>query len=110
MAITATHLAACAGALTWAAIEWMTRRKPSVLGMISGAVAGLGTITPASGYVEPWHGIVIGVVAGGVCYWACVKLKQKLGYDDSLDVFGVHGIGGATGTILAGVFAVAAIG
>ncbi len=81
MAITATHLAACAGALTWGAIEWSTRRKPSVLGMISGAVAGLGTITPASGFV-----------------------------DDSLDVFGVHGIGGLTGTLLAGVFATAAIG
>ena len=64
MAITATHLAACAGALTWGAIEWSTRRKPSVLGMISGAVAGLGTITPASGFVAPWHGIVIGIVAG----------------------------------------------
>ena len=66
--------------------------------MISGAIAGLGTITPASGFVAPWHGIVIGIVAGGLCYWACIKLKQKLGYDDLLDVFGVHGIGGATGT------------
>ncbi len=63
--------------------------------MISGAVAGLGTITPASGFVLPWHGIVIGIVAGAICYWACTKLKTKLGYDDSLDVFGVHGIGGA---------------
>jgi Amt family ammonium transporter len=78
--------------------------------MISGAVAGLGTITPASGYVLPWHGVVIGVVAGAVCYWTCTKLKTRLGYDDSLDVFGVHGIGGATGTLLAGVFAVAAVG
>ena len=110
MAIIATHLAACAGAATWAALEWSTRRKPSVLGMISGAVAGLGTITPASGFVAPWHGIVIGIVAGAVCYWACTSLKQRLGYDDSLDVFGVHGIGGLTGTLLGGVFAVAAIG
>jgi len=110
MAIAATHLAACAGALTWGAIEWMTRRKPSVLGMISGAVAGLGTITPASGYVLPWHGVVIGIIAGTFCYWGCTKLKTKCRYDDSLDVFGVHGIGGATGTILAGVFAVAAVG
>ena len=110
MAIIATHLAACAGALTWAAIEWSTRRKPSVLGMISGAVAGLGTITPASGFVAPWHGIVIGMVAGLVCYWACTMLKQRLRYDDSLDVFGVHGIGGMIGTLLCGVFAVAAIG
>jgi len=110
MAIIATHLAACAGALTWGAIEWATRRKPSVLGMISGAVAGLGTITPASGFVAPWHGIVIGVVAGLFCFWACTSLKARLRYDDSLDVFGVHGIGGMTGTLLAGVFAVAAIG
>jgi len=110
MAILATHLAACAGALTWTFIEWLTRRKPSVLGMISGAVAGLGTITPASGFVAPWHGIVIGVIAGAVCFWACTSLKQRFNYDDSLDVFGIHGIGGALGTILAGVFATAAIG
>jgi Amt family ammonium transporter len=106
----ATHLAASAGVLTWMFLEWWDRGKPSVLGMISGAIAGLGTITPASGFVAPWHGVVIGIVAGGICYWGCIKLKQKIGYDDSLDVFGVHGIGGATGTILAGVFAVAAIG
>jgi Amt family ammonium transporter len=109
-AILATHLAACAGVLTWMLLEWFDRGKPSVLGMISGAVAGLGTITPASGFVLPWHGIVIGIAAGAICYWACTKLKTKLGYDDSLDVFGVHGIGGATGTILAGVFAVSAVG
>lgn len=110
MAIIATHLAACAGAVTWGALEWSARRKPSVLGMISGAVAGLGTITPASGFVAPWHGIVIGFVAGLVCYWACTWLKQRFKYDDSLDVFGVHGIGGMTGTLLAGVFATASIG
>ncbi len=109
-AIVATHLAASMGALTWMALEWWTRGKPSVLGMISGAVAGLGTITPASGFVLPWQGIVIGLVAGAICFWACTKLKQKLGYDDSLDVFGVHGIGGITGTLLCGVFAVAAVG
>ena len=109
-AIVATHLAASMGALTWMALEWWTRGKPSVLGMISGAVAGLGTITPASGFVLPWHGIVIGLIAGAFCFWACTKLKQALGYDDSLDVFGVHGIGGLTGTLLAGVFAVAAVG
>jgi ammonium transporter, Amt family len=109
-AITATHLAACAGALTWGAIEWSTRRKPSVLGMISGAVAGLGTITPASGFIEPWHGIVIGMAAGTLCFWACTSLKQRFNYDDTLDVFGVHGIGGITGTLLVGVFASAAIG
>src|SRR5206468_1065611 len=110
MAITATHLAACAGALTWGAIEWATRRKPSVLGIISGAVAGLGTITPASGFVLPWHGVVIGLIAGAVCFWACTWFKLRCGYDDSLDVFGVHGFGGATGTLLTGVFAVAAVG
>ena len=110
MAITATHLAACAGALTWGAIEWATRRKPSVLGMISGAVAGLGTITPASGFVAPWHGVIIGIIAGLVCFWAGTWLKHRFRYDDSLDVFGVHGIGGLTGTLLAGIFAASAIG
>jgi len=80
-----------------------------VLGMISGAVAGLGTITPASGFVLPWHGIVIGLIAGAICFYACTWLKLKIGYDDSLDVFGVHGIGGAIGTTLTGVFATAAI-
>jgi Amt family ammonium transporter len=109
-AVVATHLAASAGVVTWMLLEWWDRGKPSVLGMISGAVAGLGTITPASGFVLPWHGVVIGIVAGAVCYWACTKLKTRCGYDDSLDVFGVHGIGGATGTMLAGVFAVAAVG
>lgn len=110
MAILVTHLAACAGALTWTLIEWVTRRKPSVLGMISGAVAGLGTITPAAGFVEPWHGIVIGILAGAVCYWACTSLKHRFNYDDSLDVFGIHGVGGLVGTLLTGVFATAAVG
>ena len=109
MAIVATHLAASAGAFTWMALEWWTRGKPSVLGIISGAVAGLGTITPASGFVMPMQGVLIGVVAGGVCFWACTWLKHKLRYDDSLDVFGVHGIGGLIGTIFAGVFAVGAL-
>jgi Amt family ammonium transporter len=93
----------------WAGFEWLERGRPSVLGLISGAVAGLGTITPASGYVLPWHGALIGVIAGGVCYFASTALKAKLRYDDSLDVFGVHGIGGALGTVLAGVFATASI-
>jgi Amt family ammonium transporter len=109
MAIVATHLAACSGALVWVLIEWWTRGKPSVLGMVSGAIAGLGTITPASGFVLPWHAVVIGAAAGLLCFWACTRLKLWLGYDDSLDVFGVHGVGGALGTTLAGVFAVAAL-
>ncbi|MGA7596358.1 MAG: ammonium transporter [Pseudolabrys sp.] len=109
MAIVSTHLAASAGAFTWMALEWWTRGKPSVLGMISGAVAGLGTITPASGFVLPMQGLLIGIIAGAICFWACTWLKLKLGYDDSLDVFGVHGVGGFTGTLLAGVFAVGAI-
>jgi Amt family ammonium transporter len=110
MAITATHLAACAGVLTWGALEWSVQRKPSVLGMISGAVAGLGTITPASGFVTPWQGILIGIIAGLFCFWACTWLKRRLRYDDSLDVFGVHGIGGMTGILLTGIFATASIG
>jgi ammonium transporter, Amt family len=109
MAIVSTHLAASAGAFTWMALEWWTRGKPSVLGMISGAVAGLGTITPASGFVLPMQGVAIGIIAGAICFWACTRLKLKLGYDDSLDVFGVHGIGGLTGTLLAGVLAVGAL-
>ena len=109
-AIIATHLAASMGALTWMALEWWVRGKPSVLGMISGAVAGLGTITPASGFVLPWHGLVIGLAAGVVCFYACTWLKIACGYDNSLDVFGVHGVGGATGTILVGVFATRSIG
>src|SRR5260370_4474600 len=90
-------------------LEWWTRGKPSVLGMSSGAVAGLGPITPASGFVLPWQAVVIGLFAGCFCFWACTSLKLRLGYDDSLDVFGVHGVGGATGTLLTGVFAVAAV-
>jgi Amt family ammonium transporter len=109
MAIVSTHLAASTGAFVWMALEWWTRGKPSVLGLISGAVAGLGTITPASGFVLPMQAVVIGFIAGGICFWACTWLKIKLGYDDSLDVFGVHGIGGLTGTTLAGVFAVGAL-
>lgn len=104
-----THVSAATAALVWMAIEWSTRGKPSVLGILSGAVAGLGTITPAAGYVEPWAAMLIGLAAGAVCYWASVILKTKLGYDDSLDVFGVHGVGGVLGTLLVGVFATKAI-
>ena len=100
-----THIAAATAALVWMAIEWGSRGKPSVLGILTGAIAGLGTITPAAGYVEPWAALVIGAAAGVVCYWASVILKTRLGYDDSLDVFGVHGVGGILGSILVGVFA-----
>ena len=100
-----THISAAVAALVWMAIEWLSRGKPSVLGILSGAVAGLGTITPAAGYVEPWAALLIGAAAGAVCYWASVVLKTRLGYDDSLDVFGVHGVGGILGTVLVGVFA-----
>jgi len=109
LAMISTHFAASAGAVSWMAIEWWTRGKPSVLGIISGAVAGLGTVTPASGYILPGHGIIIGLVAGAVCYWACTSLKRRLRYDDSLDVFGVHGVGGIIGTLAAGIFAVGAV-
>jgi Amt family ammonium transporter len=108
-AIVATHLAACSGALMWSTLEWIQRGKPSVLGVVSGAVAGLGTITPASGYILPWHGVIIGLIAGGVCYWMCTVAKHLYRYDDTLDVFGVHGVGGVLGTLLAGVFATRAV-
>ena len=100
-----THVSAATAALVWMAVEWASRGKPSVLGILSGALAGLGTITPAAGYVEPWAAMLIGLLAGAVCYWASVILKTKLGYDDSLDVFGVHGVGGVLGSLLVGVFA-----
>jgi len=105
MAIAVTHIAAAAGSLTWMAIEWLRYGKPSVLGIVTGMVAGLGTITPASGYVGPVGGLVIGVAAGTVCYFATQYVKRVLKIDDSLDVFPVHGVGGAMGSILTGVFA-----
>ena len=110
MAMAVTQIATAAAAITWMLIEWMLRGKPSVLGIISGAVGGLVAITPASGFVDPMGGLFIGIGAGITCYWGAVWLKHKLGYDDSLDVFGVHGIGGIIGAILTGVFAVESIG
>ncbi len=100
-----THFAAAAGALSWAGMEWITRGKPSVLGAASGLVAGLVCITPASGYVQPMWALVMGLAVGVVCFLACTKLKAAFGYDDSLDAFGVHGVGGTLGAILTGVFA-----
>ncbi|TDJ66372.1 MAG: ammonium transporter [Proteobacteria bacterium] len=110
MAMAVTQIAAAAGGLTWMFMEWGLRGKPSALGLISGAVAGLVAITPAAGYVAPFSAIIIGIAAGACCYWAVTTLKRMAGYDDSLDAFGVHGIGGIVGAILTGVFASEAIG
>jgi len=110
MAMAVTQIATAAAALAWMFVEWMINKKPSVLGIISGAVAGLVAITPASGFVDPMGALLIGIAAGVVCFIASTKLKRALGYDDSLDVFGIHGIGGIVGAILTGVFAVEAIG
>ena len=104
-AMLVTQLATAVAALAWTFAEWMQRGKPSVLGIVSGAVAGLVAITPASGFVGVLGAIVIGLAAGLVCYWASTSLKHKLGYDDSLDVFGIHGVGGIVGALLTGVFA-----
>jgi len=110
MAMAVTQIATAAAALAWMFTEWALRGKPSVLGIISGAVTGLVAITPASGFVGPTGALAIGIAAGIICYWAATSLKQKLGYDDSLDCFGIHGIGGIVGALLTGVFAVKAIG
>ena len=110
MAMVVTQIATAAAALSWMFAEWMFKERPSVLGIISGAVAGLVAITPASGYVGPMGGLIIGLIAGVVCYWSATVLKRKLGYDDSLDVFGIHGVGGMVGALLTGVLAVEAIG
>jgi ammonium transporter, Amt family len=106
MAMAVTQIATATAALSWMFAEWMVKGKPSVLGIISGAVAGLVAITPASGFVDPRGALIIGIAAGVVCYWATTGLKHALGYDDSLDVFGVHGVGGALGAFLTGVLAV----
>jgi len=109
MAMLVTMVATAGAALAWMFIEWAARGKPSVLGIVSGAVAGLVAITPASGFVMPGGALVIGIAAGIVCFWACTSLKHMLGYDDSLDAFGVHAVGGYVGAILTGVFAVGAL-
>lgn len=108
-AFVTTHLAGAAGAIAWASAEWWIRKKPSLLGACTGAVAGLACITPACGYVTPISGIFIGVIAGLVCYWMCTTIKTKFRYDDSLDVFGVHGTSGVLGTLLAGLLATRAV-
>lgn len=104
-----TQVATAGAALAWMFVEWAIADKPSVLGIISGAVAGLVAITPAAGFVNPMGALIIGIVAGAVCYVAAVKIKHVLGYDDSLDAFGVHGVGGFVGAVLTGLFADAAI-
>jgi len=104
MAMAVTQIATAAAALTWMFLEWMAHGKPSALGLVSGAVAGLVAITPASGFVGPMGALVIGIASGALCYLAVVKAKRAFGYDDSLDAFGVHGVGGIVGAILTGVF------
>jgi ammonium transporter, Amt family len=110
MAMAVTQIATATAALTWMFVEWALKGKPSILGICSGAVAGLVAITPASGFVDPRGALIIGIAAGILCYWGVSGLKNALGYDDSLDAFGVHGVGGTVGAILTGVLAVSAIG
>jgi Amt family ammonium transporter len=110
MAMAVTQIATATAALSWMFTEWLVHKKPSILGIISGAVAGLVAITPASGFVGPMGSFWIGLAAGVICFFASTTVKKALGYDDSLDVFGIHGVGGIVGAILTGVFAVEAIG
>lgn len=110
MAMAVTQIATAAAALAWMFAEWLRHGKPSVLGIVTGAVAGLVAITPASGFVGPMGAIAIGAAAGVVCYWAASSLKRKLGYDDALDAFGVHAVGGIVGALLTGIFAAASLG
>ena len=110
MAMAVTQIATAAAALAWMAAEWFSRGKPSVLGIISGAVGGLVAITPAAGYVNPAGALALGLIAGFACYFGATRLKSIFGYDDSLDAFGVHGVGGIVGALLTGVFAIEAIG
>ncbi len=104
-AFAATHFAAAGGAIAWPILEWVRNGKPTVLGCASGAVAGLVCITPAAGFVQPMSAILMGIISGLVCYFSCSKLKHAFKYDDSLDAFGVHGVGGTLGALLTGVFA-----
>jgi len=106
MAMTVTQIATAVAAFTWMVVEWLARGKPTVIGVCSGAVAGLVAITPASGFVGPVGSMCIGVAAGALCYWGVTGLKRILGADDALDAFGVHGVGGIVGALLTGVFAV----
>jgi ammonium transporter, Amt family len=109
IAMANTQIATAAAAMSWMVVEWVLQKKPSVLGMLSGAVAGLVAVTPAAGFVDPSGALMIGLISGAVCYAGAVWLKHKIGYDDSLDAFGVHGIGGAVGAVLTGVFALSSV-
>ena len=109
MAIVATHIAACAGAASWSAVEWLKFGRPSLVGAATGVIAGLATVTPASGFVGPAGGLILGAVAGVVCFFAVDVVKERLKIDDSLDVFAVHGVGGAIGVLLVSVLAAAAL-
>jgi Amt family ammonium transporter len=110
MAMLVTQISTGTAAIVWMFTEWLKHGKPSVLGIVTGAVAGLVAITPASGFVGPMGALVIGIASGLICFWGATSLKQKLGYDDSLDAFGVHGIGGIVGALLTGVFAAKGLG
>ncbi|MBF0213267.1 MAG: ammonium transporter, partial [Magnetococcales bacterium] len=110
MAMVVTQLATAMAALTWMLMEWMSHGKPSALGLTTGAVAGLVAITPASGFVGPMGALALGGISGVVCFFGATTIKRKMGYDDSLDAFGVHGIGGIVGAMLTGVFASPSLG
>jgi Amt family ammonium transporter len=110
MAIVVTQISASTAGVTWMSIEWLKNGRPSVLGLATGAIAGLAAVTPASGFIGPVGGLAIGLASGALCWWASTVIKSVFGYDDSLDVFGVHGVGGFTGTVLAGVFAAGVFG
>ena len=110
MAMAVTQIATAAAGLSWMFVEWALKGKPSLLGICSGAVAGLVAITPASGFVDPTGALIIGLLGGGLCYFSATSMKKMFGYDDALDTFGVHGVGGTIGALLTGVFAKAAIG
>lgn len=105
MAMATTQIAAAGAGVAWMLAEWLRTGKPTVLGVISGAVGGLVAITPAAGFVLPGNALIIGLITGVVCFWSATSLKHLLGYDDSLDAFGVHGVGGIVGALLTGVFA-----
>ena len=110
MAIVVTQISASTAALTWMGIEWIKNGKPSVLGLATRAIAGLAAVTPASGFIGPFGGLAVGLASGSICWWASIVVKRAVGYDDSLDVFGVHGVGGFVGTVLAGLFAASYFG